>query len=190
MKIEQVPCGECGILIPEVTAQRTRGLCIPCKMRLTKSDPFQDFYKALAERIDRFPNGFTSLTEPEKLYFALNLFRDEVQAGGFSQYFSGSAGFYFEYAEKGAEAIGAKRLLAVLREVKEFLFPEMPVPADTEQRRRILRTPRPGVTSAQWTEKMNEFRKRFDASSEHLSERLKVYARQQRLVSEHDLVDG
>jgi hypothetical protein len=190
MKIEQVPCGECGILIPEVTAQRTRGLCVPCKMRLTKSDPFQDFYKALVDRIDRYPNGFVSLTEPEKLYFALTLFRDEVHAGGFQQYFAGSAGFYYEFAEKGVEAIGAKRLLGVLREVKEFLFPEIAVPADVEQRRRILRAPKPGITTSQWTQKMDEFHNRFEASSEYFSERLKVYARQHRLVSEHDLVDG
>jgi len=190
MKIEQVPCGECGIMIPEVTAQRTRGLCIPCKMRLTKSDPFQDFYKALADRIERYPNGFISLTEPEKLFFALTFFRDEVHAGGFQQYFAGGGGFYYEYAEKAVEAIGARRLLEVLREVKEFLFSDTPVPADTEQRRRILRSPKPGVTAAQWSQKMGEFHKRFEASSEYLSERLKVYARQHRLVSEHDLVDG
>ena len=40
MKTEYVPCGQCGVLIPGVTAQRTQGFCIPCKMKLTKGDPF------------------------------------------------------------------------------------------------------------------------------------------------------
>ena len=66
------------------------------------------------------------------------LLRNEVNNGGFHQYFVTSSGSYYGYAEKGLVAFGATQALDLLRRAKHILFPAISVPVDTETRRRLF----------------------------------------------------
>jgi len=180
---EEVACVECGALVPANAARRMKGLCIPCKMKRGKANPYRVLYESLSDRVYRSPDGLETLSEPERVYFAVTLFRAEVENGGFHQYFFNSSGSYYAHAEKGLTTLAAKQTLELLRQAKEILFPAMSVPVDTETRRQVILVADPGAPTPQWLDKVNELDKRFYADSENLTSRLKTFAREQGLVS-------
>ncbi len=159
------------------------GLCISCKMKRTRTDPFHVFYNSLIDRVRHSRGGFDLLSEPEKLYFTVMLLRNEVNDGGFHQYFINSSGSYYDYAEKGLIALGATQTLELLRKAKDILFPTISVPVDTEIRRRLVPVVEPGTPTPEWVNKADELDRRFYADSENLTSRLKAFAREQGFVS-------
>src|SRR6266568_9187678 len=136
--IDQAPCAQSGAPVSASTARRMNGLCISCKMKRTRTAPFHVFYNSLIDRVHHSRGGFDLLSEPAKLYFTVMLLRNEVNDGGFHQYFINSSGSYYDYAEKGLIALGATQTLELLRQAKDILFPMISVPVDTEVRRRII----------------------------------------------------
>src|SRR5260370_2494459 len=83
--IDQVPCAQCGAPVSASTVRTMNGLCISCKMKRTRTDPFHVFYNSLIDRVRHSRGGFDLLSEPEKLYFTVMLLRNEVNNGGFHQ---------------------------------------------------------------------------------------------------------
>ena len=155
--MSKVPCISCGVAILAETAARNGGKCVPCKSgtreRIESSrkryrerrerkgtDPLRKLWDDLVDRVHRTPNGFASLSEAERQYFAVGLLEGEVYNGGFHQYFFNSSGDSYPYAIEGLEAIGAPQALLLLRKAKQILFGFADPPRDTKQRRVVLRS--------------------------------------------------
>jgi hypothetical protein len=141
--------------------------------------PFRSHWRSLVETVHNSPNGFDSLSEHEKLYFAVSLLQLEVNNGGFHQYFFNSSSSHYRYAEKGLMALGATDALETLRQAKEMLFPSTPVPEDTQTRRLALR----GVTEdMQLNPKLDELDRHYWTDPEELDSRLRAFALEHGLV--------
>ena len=183
----QVACAKCGKPVSARIARRMKGLCLACLGRETthtRKGPFYLFYNCLIERVHNTADGFGGLSEAEKLYWAVALLRNEINNGGFHQYFFNSSGSYYDYAEKGLVAVGAVQTLDLLRRAKEIVFPTIPVPVDTEVRRNLLPVVEPDSPNPEWERKLDELDQRFYANSDNLTPRLEAFAREQGLVSD------
>jgi hypothetical protein len=55
-------CVECGARIPASTDRGMKGLCIPCKMKPARTDPFHVLYKSLIDRVHNSPGGLDILS--------------------------------------------------------------------------------------------------------------------------------
>ena len=113
---EKVPCVECGKPVSVKLASKRNGLCLRCS---ANRNPFFVLYSSLIDRVCHAPEGFESLSEAAKLYYALTLFRNEINNGGFHQFFFNSSGSYYDLIENvlghsttrrlGNSCIGQKR---------------------------------------------------------------------------------
>lgn len=193
---DKLPCTKCGALILQATAARTDGLCVPCKGGYRQSiedskrraaeerederaHPFRGHWRSLVERVHNSPNGFDSLSEHEKLYYAVGVLQLEVYNGGFDQYFFNSSSSYYQYAERGLIALGATDTLDLLHQAKEMLFPGAPVSEETPTRRQALRSDAEGK---QLNPKLDELDNRYWADPEKLDSRLRAFALEHGLV--------
>lgn len=154
--IEKIPCTKCEALVLPSTAERTGGLCMPCKSgnrenierskeyykkqrELDKTCPFRALWKELINKVHHTEGGFSFLSEEEQLYFAVNVLSGEVYNGGFDQFFTNSSGSYYRKAELGLVRLGATHSLKLLRQAKEKCFGSNNVPQDREKRWELLR---------------------------------------------------
>jgi hypothetical protein len=101
---------------------------------LDKSCPFRALWRELVDKAHNQPQGFSGLSEDEKLYFSVGILLGEVYNGGFVQFFDNSSGEYYRYAELGLIQMGAVHSLALLRQAKTLLFGEAAVPKNRAQR--------------------------------------------------------
>jgi hypothetical protein len=127
---EKVACPECGALISASTARRMKGLCVLCKTKHKTTNPLSLLYLSLIQRVHDSPGGFAALGEAEKLFYALSLFRNEINNGGFEQFFRNSSGSYYQDIESGLARLDESQNLEPLRHAKQIVFPTVPVPAD------------------------------------------------------------
>jgi hypothetical protein len=193
---DKLPCTLCGALILPTTAARTNGLCMPCKggyrQQIEESKrraveereeerlhPFRGHWRSLVERVHSSPNGFDSLSEDEKILYAVGLLQLEVYNGGFDQYFFNSSSSHYQYAEKGLIALGAMDTLDLLHQAKEMLFSGKPVPEDTLTRRQALRSDAEGK---QFNPKLDGLNDRYWEDPEELDSRLRAFAFKHGLV--------
>ena len=193
---DKLPCTLCGALILPTTAARTNGLCMPCKGGYRQSiedskrrvveeredervHPFRRHWRSMVERVHNSPNGFDSLSEHEKLYYAVGLLQLEVYNGGFDQYFVNTSSSHYQYAEKGLTALGATDTLDLLHQAKEMLFPGTPVPEDAQTRRQALRGDAEGM---RLNPKLDALDHRYWADPEELDSRLRAFALEHGLV--------
>jgi len=142
---------------------------------------FYALYEMLIHRVNQSRGGFDDLSEPEKLYYTVALLRNEINNGGFHQYFFNSSGSYYNHAEAGLQQLGATQTLALLHQAKEIVFSAMPVSADTKVRRKHMAS----IDSAQsdLRRKLDELDQRFYASPDEITPRLEAFARQHGLVA-------
>lgn len=153
---DKIPCNECNALVLPSTAQRTGGLCMPCKngtrksmdrakedsvkeRELDKTCPFRAYWRNLVDRVYDEELGFSSLIEEEKLYYSVCVLIGEVYNGGFVQFFDNSSGAQYRYAELGLIRMQAKKSITLLREAKFSLFGNQHVPTDQAERWNIMR---------------------------------------------------
>jgi uncharacterized protein DUF4375 len=155
-------------------ASRREGLCLRCS---AKRNPFFVLYSSLIERVCR-SGGFDTLSDAEKLYYALTLFQNEVNNGGFHQFFFNSSGSYYELIENGLVRFNEPGTLELLHQAKHIVFPEIAVPVDTSTRRDLMPAP-----AADWMNKLSELDQRFYGCPDGLGAKLKAFAREQGLVS-------
>jgi Domain of unknown function (DUF4375) len=151
---ERIPCTTCGALILPSTAERTNGLCMPCKggyrgtieaaiIRREKdkqyrASPAWKHWCSLVERVHKTPTGFAGLSLEEQRFFGLRFLIDEVCNGGFDQYFSNSSGDYYARAVEGLMEIGATESLRLLTEAKRLMFGASSVPRTQAARNAVL----------------------------------------------------
>jgi hypothetical protein len=119
---EKVACLECGKPVSASLASRREGLCLRCS---AKRNPFFVLYSSLIERVCHSPGGFDTLSDAEKLYYALTLFQNEVNNGGFHQVFFNSSGSYYDLIENGLVRFNEPRTLELLHQAKHIVFPEI-----------------------------------------------------------------
>lgn len=153
---EKIPCTKCGALVLPSTAERTGGLCMPCKSgnreniergkeyykkqrELDKTCPYRALWKELINKVYHTEGGFNILSEEEQLYFAVTVLTGEVYNGGFDQFFTNSSGAYYCKAELGLVRLGATHSLKLLHQAKERCFGQNSVPQDREMRWELLR---------------------------------------------------
>jgi len=153
---DKIPCLECEALVLPSTAERTGGLCMPCKngtrksmeqakenaikeRELDKTCPFRAYWRDLVDRVYDESLGFTSLNDEEKLYYSVYVLIGEVYNGGFVQFFDNTSGAQYRYAELGLIQMQAKESLALLRKAKLSLFGNQSVPIDQEERWGVMR---------------------------------------------------
>lgn len=138
-----------------ITAERTGGLCMPCKngirknieqakeyykkeRQLDRTCPFRALWRELVNRVFQQEGGFGGLTEDEKVYFSVNTLSGEVYNGGFIQYFDNSAAEHYSYTELGLVGLGAVNSLQLLRNARHELFGRGPVPQDQAERWAVI----------------------------------------------------
>jgi len=168
---EKVSCAECGKPVSAKLARRREGLCLLCH---AKRNPFFVLGNSLTERVWGSPGGFNALSDPEKLYYALDLFQGEVNNGGFHQFFFNSSGSYYELIESGLVTFDEPQALELLHQAKQVVFPETLVPADTETRREQMRHCAPSQLDA--------LDRRFYACADTLTTKLQAFARDRGLL--------
>src|SRR5688572_741819 len=128
-------CAACGASILRTTAQRTGGLCRPCRggyrqaieesrmnrdrEREEDSRPFARYWSDLVHRVHGSENGFESLSLEAKKLFAMRCFLGSVHRGGLYSYFADMAE-HFELAVEGLMEIGASQSAALLLEAKSL----------------------------------------------------------------------
>lgn len=163
---------ECGKPVAARLAGKRKGLCLRCNL---KRNPFFVLGMSLVERVCHAPGGFDALSDAEKLYYSLTLFQDEVNNGGFHQFFFNSSGSYYELIEEGLVTFDEPQALELLHQAKQIVFPEMPVHVDMEKRRELMRGCQP--------RKLDELDRRFYSNPDTLTPKLQAFARGQGLVS-------
>lgn len=153
---DKVPCTECGAMVLPSTAERTGGLCMPCKngtrknieqakeyykreRELNKTCSFRALWRELVDKVYKQDGGFGALSEDEKLYYSVNTLGGEVYNGGFVQYFDNSSGEHYRHAKLGLVRLGATNSLRLLRKAKEELIGHGPVPQDQAERWAAIR---------------------------------------------------
>jgi len=169
---EKAPCLECGKPVSAKRAAKRQGLCLRCSL---KRNPFFVLQMSLVERVCQSPDGFETLAETEKLYYALTLLQHEVNNGGFHQFFFNSSGSYYDLIENGLATFDEPQTRELLHRAKEIVFAEMPVPVDMEVRRERMRECAPSD--------LDELDQRFHSMPDTLTPKLKSFARERGLVS-------
>ncbi|HEX8612415.1 MAG TPA: DUF4375 domain-containing protein [Telluria sp.] len=151
---ERVPCIECGVAILPSTAERTGGLCMPCKGGYRQDIDAARERKALAARVRagraeaehlraeiellfETPEVVNGLTHDERTYFSVLMLGLDVFDGGFDQYFWNSSADYYADALRGLKELGAVQARRHLIEAKEVLFGLGPIPKTHIRRRKM-----------------------------------------------------
>jgi endogenous inhibitor of DNA gyrase (YacG/DUF329 family) len=168
---EKVPCIECGKPVSAKQAGKRNGLCLRCS---AKRNPFFMLYAGLIDRVCHAPGAFAALSDAEKLYYALTLFQNEVNNGGFHQFFFNSSGSYCELIENGLVTFDEPQILELLHQAVQIVFPETPVPVDMEIRRERMRGCAPS--------ELDTLDRRYYANPDTLTSKLQAFAREQGLV--------
>ena len=171
---EKVACQECGKQVSAKLAAKRNGLCLHCN---AKRNPFFVLYSSLIDRVCHASGGFGALSDAEKLYYALTLFQNEVNNGGFHQFFFNSSGSYYELIENSLVTFDEPQTLELLHQSKQIVFPEIPVPTDTQERRSTIPAPSPDLMT-----KLDELDQRFYRMADTLTAKLEDFARQRGLV--------
>lgn len=115
------------------------------KRKAWEASPPGIYLRGISEIETGSEGGFFKLSEDDQKYLAVCLLDGEVYNGGFHQYFFNSPGRYYLQALSGLLEIGAAQSAKILREAKELLFGQGPVPQETLSRRSSL--PEPDSTS-------------------------------------------
>lgn len=176
---EKVPCVECGKPVSAKLASKRNGLCLQCS---TKRNPFFVLYSSLIDRVWHSSAGFDGLSDAEKSYYALTLFQDEVNNGGFHQFFFNSSGDHYNLVETALVSLDEPKTLELLHQAKQISFPESDVPADLETRRNRIPFPQPGSSRPEWAKKLDELDQRFYSTPDTLTPKLQTFARERGLI--------
>lgn len=81
--------------------------------------------------------GFAAMTGPQQFYFAVEIYRDEVNNGGHNQYFYNDDSDLYRIAIEGLRAMGAPSKAAILSEAARAFAPGRPAPTEAERRNQM-----------------------------------------------------
>jgi hypothetical protein len=147
-------------------------------LAVAEDDPFWRLWQRLIERVLNPSVGFEALSEPERIVIAVRVLEDEVNNGGFHQYFFNSSADYFGYAVRGLKEMQAERVLSLLLRSKEILFPSTEVPLVLKTRRQKIPAPR------QTRNALDELERSFYTDPDGLEARMRNFAREHGLYRE------
>lgn len=176
---EKVPCVECGKPVSAKLAKSRNGRCLQCNLA---RNPFFVLYNGLIQRVHGPGGSFESLSESERLYYTLTLFQNEVNNGGFHQFFFNSSGSYYDLIENGLAMLDESVNLRLLQQAKEIVFPGAMVPSDTHTRREVMPLVDRDDARPLWVERLDELDQRFYANPDSLTPKLEAFARKHGLV--------
>jgi hypothetical protein len=147
-------------------------------------DPFRALWFSLVNKVHKTDAGFSGLTEEEKTYFVVNILDGEAYNGGIEQFFSNSSGEYYLRAIDGLLDLGAVESLRLLREAKEILFGDGPVPEKQMDRYHAMRHLPDGAEKEKplWYLRLDEIDSEYYKDPDGLAEKLKLYAEDKGLV--------
>jgi len=152
-KVEAYPndyvVGEALRLLAKIDSESARG-AITCGTQSPSSRVREDATQALAathgilepfgvafDRLDAV--GWPGLTEAQRKVLAVRVLIDQVENGGFSQYFVNSYGAQWHNAEVGLDAIGAIEDLALFRQATAMFGSNGPSTDDDRRHRELAR---------------------------------------------------
>jgi Domain of unknown function (DUF4375) len=92
-------------------------------------------FEHLADQDLHDPSAVRKMTHEQRLVFAINMLRQEVQSGGFDRYFRFSGGNSAPHALEAADILGPQWAAAVATAVQAM---GSPYPSDRDVRERIL----------------------------------------------------
>lgn len=132
---ESIPCFECENPILPATAEKTGGLCMPCKNGTRARQDMSARMLAMPSAVrqtaewrhlDWLNNAVYSgklgkLKNSERTYLALRWFYFAIDEGGLARYFATDLSSLFEDAKLGLEAIGASEWLAAVIRGRDLL---------------------------------------------------------------------
>ncbi len=104
---------------------------------LAASRGVEDPFGFVFDRLDTY--GWDGVTAPQRLVLAVRIFINEVNNGGFSQYFFNSSGDHWQDAMSGLHAIGAASDLMLLQQAADMFGPDGPSVDDDERHRQLSR---------------------------------------------------
>lgn len=81
--------------------------------------------------------GFAAMTKPQQFYFAVEIYRDEVDNGGHNQYFYNDDSDLYGIAMEGLSAMGAQSKTAILSDAASAFALGQPPPTEAERRSRM-----------------------------------------------------
>lgn len=171
--VEKVLCAECGKPTSARLARMRNGLCGRCSAR---RNPFFVLGMSLVDRVWSSPDGsgFATLSGDEKLYYAMTLLQDEVNNGGFHQFFFNSSGSYYELIESGLVTFDEPKIQELLQQAKRIVFADVAVPAELRTRRERMRDCA--------TSQLDELDRRFYSLPDTLTPKLKAFAHEKGLL--------
>ena len=127
MSTERVPCTKCGAMILTATANKTGGICMPCKngtresMEIAKklrekekTDPFILLFESLKNRV--IEKGLASLNEAEGKFYAISVLFSDLYRGAVQLFFEVNSFDLQKQAKKGLSAIGRDDLIKSLED--------------------------------------------------------------------------
>ena len=118
-----------------------------------------------------YTDNFKNLTEAEKTFIYVEMIENEINNGGFDQYFFNSSGDYSLEALEALKKIGALKTIKIIEDAFK-IFPVNPIPKNNEKRRYILEN-----IDEQTSIKWNELEDRFYESEENIGGLLLEYVK-------------
>jgi hypothetical protein len=112
--------------------------------------------------------SFVAMTEPQQFYFAVEIYRDEVNNGGHNQYFYNDDSDLYRIAIEGLRSMDAPSKAAILSDAASAFAPGQPPPTEAERRNQMEQF---GPTQSGIFERAD---KRFYSSENEPGERLDV----------------
>jgi Domain of unknown function (DUF4375) len=113
---------------PSSTIASTAARGLEVQAGITPHDAVWDAYNK---------RGFAAMTEPQQFYFAIELYRDEVNNGGHSQYFYNDDSDLYHVAIEGLRTIGAPSKAAILSEAAGAFAPVQAAPTESVRRNQM-----------------------------------------------------
>jgi hypothetical protein len=169
---DKIACKKCGELILPSTAEKTAGLCMPCKgnyrrniedsklrheeQKKLENTPARKHWIWLVKQVYETTAGYKGLSRENQLYFAANIVAGEVYNGGFDQYFTNSSGDFYLDSLEALKRIGALNSHNLLLKAKAVLFGDTEVPEDKIERFDVIQKQAPTE------EAMNEKQRQLD----------------------------
>jgi len=194
----QATCSKCGATMLAATAARTGGLCMACKQGIRqhieaargayqqrrKPDAFRNYWTSLVECVYSAPDGVYRLSQQERTYFLVSVFRGEVDNGGIGQFFDNSSGDYYRETLESLAELKAMRCHALLVSAKQLLFPNIDPPRDVSERSGVMPEypDEPDAPRPSWDLELERITRDLYTDPDKLGERLDRYALEHGLV--------
>jgi uncharacterized protein DUF4375 len=194
---ERAQCRQCGASILQSTADRTSGLCMPCKggyrdrieagkrywaeERAYRQSPRAKYWTSLVHRVYKTEAGFEGLAAEERTYYALSVLVGEVFNGGFHQFFSNSSGALCATVRESLAEIDAPIALGLLEESRIAIFGDQPFPGSSDVREFATLRALDQPDTLNRLELLNE---KFYGDPDRLYEKIEHYAGVHRLYAD------